>query len=381
MFLRLLGKMFSCSFLPPEVIIRILSFLPGKILPRLRLVSKQFNSIISEPFFLRLHHSHALNSPSILTAFTVSSKSLVAELKLLRYTKPNQTALTAFWASLFEEHYHEHTQKPITKSFLGDRVRVLSSNHQLICFVSAKEHFLFDPINQKTLEISQSPSASSSSSRDSFGFVPSTLQYKIIRFLLPYHPICKFETLTLSIKGRNYKHHLEISPWRSQETECPYLLQPYPPVHADGFLYWTTKEPPTRIVTFSLEHEKFSVLPPPPCFEDNPSHDFSLCGIRGKLLAVDFDALEPNMEIWMMSGSNGSAWVKTHRIDLKETLTRYYRAFPIRIHDIQCDCVFFQVLYPSRVKIYYTSKNEVKDFGGLNHELQCCYYTDGLLCL
>ncbi|WZZ05774.1 hypothetical protein YC2023_091695 [Brassica napus] len=313
MFLRLLGKMFSCSFLPPEVIIRILSFLPGKILPRLRLVSKQFNSIISEPFFLRLHHSHALNSPSILTAFTVSSKSLVAELKLLRYTKPNQTALTAFWASLFEEHYHEHTQKPITKSFLGDRVRVLSSNHQLICFVSAKEHFLFDPINQKTLEISQSPSASSSSSRVSFGFVPSTLQYKIIRFLLPYHPICKFETLTLSIKGRNYKHHLEISPWRSQETECPYLLQPYPPVHADGFLYWTTKEAPTRIVTFSLEHEKFSVLPPPPCFEDNPNHDFSLCGIRGKLLAVDFDALEPNMEIWMMSGSNGSAWVKTHR--------------------------------------------------------------------
>ncbi|CAH8364029.1 unnamed protein product [Eruca vesicaria subsp. sativa] len=374
--------MFSSSFLPLEVIIRILSFLPSKILPKLRLVSKQFNSIISEPYFLRLHHSHALNSSFILTAFTVSNKSLDVQLKLLSYTKPNQTALTAFRTSLFEERYLEQTQKPITKSFLGDKVKVLSSNHQLICFVTAKEHFLFDPIKQKTLEISQSPSASSSSSTlTSFGFVSSTSQYKIIRFFLPYNPICKFETLTLSIKERNYKHHLEISPWTSQETECHYLLQPYPPVHADGLLYWTTKESPTKIVSFSLEHEKFSVLPPPPCFEDNPNHDFSLCGIRGKLWAVDYKSLEPNMEIWMMNGSNGSAWVKTHRIDLKETLTRYYRSFPIRIHDIECDCVFFQVLYPSRVKIYYTSRNEVKDYGELNHELQCCYYTDGLLSL
>ena len=134
--------MFSCSFLPPEVIIRILSFIPSKRLPKLRLVSKQFNSIISEPYFLRLHHTHALNSPSILTAFSVSSKSLVVELKLLRYTNPNQTALTAFQASLFEERYNEQTQKPITKSFLGDRVRVLSSNHQLIYFMTSKEHFL-----------------------------------------------------------------------------------------------------------------------------------------------------------------------------------------------------------------------------------------------
>ncbi|KAJ0256508.1 F-box domain-containing protein [Hirschfeldia incana] len=374
--------MFSCSFLPPEIIIRILSFLPSKILPKLRLVSKQFNSIISEPYFLRLHHYHDLNSPSILTAFTVSSKSLVVELKIFSFTKPNQTALTTFRTSLLEERYHEQTQKPITKSFLGDRVRVLSSNHQLICFVSPKEHFLFDPINQKTLEISQSSSASSSSSSlVSFGFVSFTLQYKIIRFFLPYHPICKFETLTLSVKGRNHKHHLEISQWRSQETECPYLLQPYPPVHTDGFLYWTTKEAQTKIVSFSLEHEKFSVVPPPPCFEDNPNHDFSLCGIRGKLLAVDFNALEPSMEIWTMSGSNGSAWVKTHSIDLKETLTRYYRSLPIKIHDIQCDAVFFQVLYPSRVKIYYPSKNEVKDFGELHHELQFCYCTDGLLSL
>ncbi|XP_056847338.1 F-box/LRR-repeat/kelch-repeat protein At1g09650-like [Raphanus sativus] len=340
--------MFSCYFLPPEVIIRILAFLPSKILPKLRLVSKQFNSIISEPYFLRLHHSHDLNSPSILTTFTVSSKSLVVELKLLSYTKPNQTALTAFRSSLLEERYHEQTQKPITKSFLGDRVRVLSSNHQLICFASDKEHFLFDPINQKTLEISLSSSVSSSSSSVvSFGFVSSTLQYKIIRFFLPYHPICKFETLTLSPKGRNYKHHLEISPWRSQETECPYLLQPYPPVLTDGSLYWITKEDPTKIVTFSLEHEKFSVLPPPQCLEDNPNHDFSLCGIRGKLLAIDYNSLEPSMEIWMMNGSNGSAWV----------------------------------LFPSRVKIYYPSKNEVKDFGELNHELQFCYYTNGLLSL
>ncbi|KAF8103236.1 hypothetical protein N665_0188s0184 [Sinapis alba] len=373
--------MFSCSFLPTEVIIRILSFLPSKRLPKLRLVSKQFNSIISEPYFLRLHQSHALNSPSFLAAFTVSSKSLVVEVKLFLFTKPNQTALTAFRTSLLEERYHEQTQKPIRKSFLGDRIRVLSSNHQLICFVTAKEHFLFDPINQKTLEISQSSSASSSPSLVSFGFVSSTLQYKIIRFFLPYPPICKFETLTLSIKGRNYKHHLEISPWRSQETECPYLLQPYPPVHSDGFLYWTTKEAPTKIVTFSLEHEKFSVLPPPPCFEDNPNHDFSLCGIRGKLWAVDYNALAPDMEIWMMNGSNGSAWVKTHRINLKETLTRYYPSFPIKVHDVQCDCVFFQVLFPSGVKIYCPSKNEVKDFGELNHELQICYYTDGLLSL
>ncbi|KAL1206378.1 F-box/kelch-repeat protein [Cardamine amara subsp. amara] len=380
--------MFSFA-LPPEVFLKIFSLLPGKTLTKLRSVSKQFNSLISDPYLLRLHHHHALNASSILTAFTSFDGSLTVELKLFLFTKPNKTSLAvlnarkAFWIDHFKLTYHdnEQTLKPITKGFLGQRVRVFSSNHQFLCFVSDKEHLLFDPINQKILEIPQSSSSSSSPSDISFGFVSSTLQYKIIRFFLPYYPTCKFEILTLTITGRNYNHHLEISPWKSQEQQCPYLLQPFPPVHADGFLYWTTKNVP-KIVSFSLEQEKFSVLPPPPCFEDNPNHGFSLCGIRGNLWVVDYNSLAPNMEVWMMSGSNGSAWIKTHSIGLKETFTRYYPSFPIKIHDIQSDCVIFQVLFPSQIKIYYTSKNEVEDFGALSYrELQLCHYTDGLLSL
>ncbi|VVB02784.1 unnamed protein product [Arabis nemorensis] len=373
--------MFSSS-LPPEVILIILSFLPGKTLPKLRLLSKQFNSIISEPYFLHLHHRFSLNSFSILTAFTSLRSSLTVELQLFLFTKPKDTsraalnALAAFRTSLTVVPNHKH---PVTKRFLGDRVRVFSSNHQFLCFVSDKEHFLFDPINQKTLELPKS-SSFSSPNVISFGFVSSTLQYKIIRFFLPYNPICKFEVLTISITGKNYKHHLEISPWKSQEQQCPYLLQPYPPVHANGFIYWTTKHVP-KIVSFSLEQEKFSLLPPPPCFEENPNHDFSLCGIRGNLWVIDYNSLEPSMEIWMMNGSNGSAWVKTHRIGLKETLNRYYPSFPIRIHEIQSDLVLFQVLFPSRINLYYRSKNEVVDFGELNQELQFSHYTDGLLSL
>ncbi|CAH2058681.1 unnamed protein product [Thlaspi arvense] len=317
--------MFS-SYLPLEIILKILSLLPGKTLPKLRLVSKQFNSLISQPYLLRLHHRFALNSFSILTAFTALRSSLTVELKLFLFTKPN----------------HDQTQQTITKRFLGDRVRVFSSNHQLLCFVSDKEHFLFDPINQKTRELPKSSSLSSSPNVISFGFVSSTLQYKIIRFFLPYYPICKFEILTVNITRSNYKHHLEISPCKSQEQKCPYLLQPYPPVQADGFVYWTTTDIP-KIVSFSLEQEKFSVLPPPPCFEDNPNHDFSLCGIRGKLFVINYNSLEPNMEIWMMNGSNGCDWVKTHRIGLKGTLIRYYPSFPIRIHDIQSDFVLLAV--------------------------------------
>lgn len=60
---------------------------------------------------------------------------------------------------------------------------------------------------------------------------------------------------------------------------------------------------------------------------------------------------------------------------------RYYPSFPIKIHDIQSDCVLFQVLFPSRMKVYNTSKNQVKDFGELCEELQFCHYTDGLLSL
>lgn len=377
------------SSLPPEIILKILSFLPGKTLQKLRLVSKQFNSLISEPYLLRLHHRHALNSFSILTAFTGSHGSLTVDLKLFLFTKPNDVALAvlsalkAFWIDDLPEPYrnNEQTLKPITQRFLGQKIRVFSSNHQLICIVTDKE-FIFDPINQKFLQIPPSSTSSNSSPTVvSFGFVSSTLQYKIIRFFLPYHPICKFEILTLTITGRNYSHHLEISPWKSQEQLCPYLLKPYPPAHTDGFLYWITEHVP-QIVSFSLEQEKFSVLPPPPCFEDNPNHDFNLCGIRGNLWVVDFNSLAPNMELWMTSGSNGSAWIKTHSIGLKKTLIRYYQTFPIMIHHIQSDCVIFQVLFPSKIHIYYTNKNEVEDFGSLScKELRVCHYTDGLLSL
>ncbi|CAA7042595.1 unnamed protein product [Microthlaspi erraticum] len=287
--------MFSV-YLPSEVILKILSLLPGKTLPKLRLVSKQFNSIISEPYFLRLHHRFALNSFYTLTAIAPFHRSLIVELKFLLST--NETTLSTLTSPT-------DFQEPLTKQFLGNRI------------------------------------------------------------------------LPLTITPRSYKHHLEIFPWTSQEQECPYLLQPYPPVHADGFLYWTTKDVPTKIVSFSLEQEKFSVLPPPPCFQDSPNHDFSLCGMRGNLWVVDYNSLEPNIEIWMMS----AAWTKTHRIVLKETLTRYYHSFPIKIHDIQSDCVLFQVLLPSRMKIYHTSNSKVEDLWELGVELQLCHYTDGLLSL
>ncbi|EFH65302.1 hypothetical protein ARALYDRAFT_895449 [Arabidopsis lyrata subsp. lyrata] len=78
--------MFSSS-LPPEIILKILSFLPGKTLQQLRLVSKQFNSLISEPYLLRLHHRHALNSFSILTTFISYQRSLTIDLKLLLFTR------------------------------------------------------------------------------------------------------------------------------------------------------------------------------------------------------------------------------------------------------------------------------------------------------
>ncbi|CAN8275635.1 unnamed protein product [Cochlearia groenlandica] len=383
--------MSSSYFFPQEVILKILSFIPGKTLPKLRLVSKLFNSIISESYFLDLHHRQTLKSLSILTAFTAFRSSQTVELKLLFLTKSSKetalAALTAFRTSIIinPNFLLDHqTLKPITKKFLGDRVRVLSSNHQLLCFVSDKEYFLYNPNTQKTLELPYSSTFSSLNPKVviSFGFVSSTLQYKLIRFFLPYNPLCEFETLTITITSKTYTHHLKISPWKLQEQECPYSLQPYPPVHAEGFLYWTTKHAP-KIVSFSLDQEKFSVLShQPPCFEQNPNHDFSLCGIRGDLRVVDYDSLGPNMEIWLMSGYNGSySWAKTHHIELKETLKRWYRTFPIRIHDIECDCVIFQVLFPSRMKIYYKSKNEVEDLGELSQELQFCHYTDGFLSL
>ncbi|XP_010539106.1 PREDICTED: F-box protein At3g07870-like [Tarenaya hassleriana] len=351
--------------IPYDLIFEILSYLPSKTLMRFRTVSKKFNSLITDPRFSRLHHRRSRDRLFALSAISKHRGSDSLDLRIFLTDENNETI-------------HE-----FTRCFYKDRVnRIIGSNHQLLCFVLDNSLSLYDPINRDFLELpSPSPRRVRSPHSVSFGFVDSTMQYKVIRWYLSHGSNLVFEVLTLTVT-RGCR--LEISPWRLSEKHCPYLLRhSSPPVHVDEYVYWRSYD--SQIVSFSLPDETFSVLSRPPCLSTKNQRlenvrEFMLYGIRGKLWLVDCDNLEQAVDIWTRSDERSSNWIKVHRVGVFSERLAYTRS-PFEMLDIHRDFVLFRLLHPNVVMYYDAREKTTRGTEELRGELQLCHYVDGLLSL
>ncbi|CAA7043166.1 unnamed protein product [Microthlaspi erraticum] len=309
--------MASVTCLPSELVMEIMSRVPGKSVARFRSVSKQFRSILSDSCLLRLHHKRSRDSLFTLRALkvkevrgrfgyycSVSNKAngLVHEFKLNLYSP---------------------------------RVRMLTCYHQLLCFTCETDIYLCDPLNK---ELKKLPGSTVSKrcfdeSKDneclvSFGFVDGAKkQYKVVKWprdldenrtrRLPSGLITTWKKFDLmfEILNVNILEHgrLKVSGWSRHSRPCPYLLQLSSQVHVNGVIYWTTSD--FQIVSFSLEDETFSTLDAkPPCFRGpQETRSFTLSGTHGSLWMIDYSVPSLIMEVWKMEDSG---WARIHVIDL-----------------------------------------------------------------
>lgn len=359
--------------LPIDLVMEIMSRAPGKSLARFRSVSKQFKSLLSDPCFLRLHHSRSRDS-----LFTIAvHRSRLGEL----WRKFNQIRYNFFVTNKANGLVHKFTE------IGGPRFRMLSSHHQLLCFVSEAGIHLCDPVNKEFKKLPDPPSSLnffiSNECLVSFGFIEATMQYKVVKWPYNLEEKClkvnelKFEVLNIDIveDGR-----LKVSPWRMLQRPCPYLLQLSSQVHVNGFIYWITSD--FQIVSFSLQDETFSTLDPKPmCFRLDPEgskkYHFSLSGSRGNLWMIYYDVLSKIMEIWKMEESC-DGWDKIYKIDLRGTHPK--NDVEVQMLDIRSDQVLFK-LWLSPLIRYDANTNTLKTYGKVLSDYQLCHSTDRLLSL
>ncbi|CAH8254143.1 unnamed protein product [Arabidopsis lyrata] len=236
--------------LPSDVVMEIMSRVPGKSLARFRALRKELSN------FYKLRYK-----------FSVTNKAncVIHEFKedFSTHKRPKANGLLPI--GKFTEDYRTHKSS----------IRMLSSHHQLLCFVCEGGIHLCDPLN-KELRNLPNPTFSRCCNFNkpgeclvSFGFVDATMQYKVIKWphdldenrtrRLPASGLItvwkkvnelKFEVLNIDIveDGR-----LKVSPWRLRRRLCPYLLQLSSQVHVNGYIYWTTSD--FQIVSFSLQDE------------------------------------------------------------------------------------------------------------------------------
>ncbi|KAL1203751.1 F-box/LRR-repeat protein [Cardamine amara subsp. amara] len=379
----------TCVSLPSELVMEIMSRVPGKSLARFRSVSKHFNSLLSDPCFLRLHHSRSRYSIFTLKAVLMHESSYYYQQTYNLFVTNNKA----------NGLVHE-----FDVDFRTIRMRMLSSHHQLICFVCEYGIHLCDPVNKELRNLPNPPFSPWCNFNNpgeclvSFGFVDATRQYKVIKWphdldedrtrRLPSGLITtwkkvdlKFEVLIIHVMEYGC---VKVAPWTWKHTPCPYLLQLSSQVYVNGFIYWTTSD--FQIVSFSLQDETFStVSPKPPCFRldtqgiSQKSRFFTLSGSRRNLWMVDYHVPSQIMEIWKMEESRGS-WAKVHKIDLGGTHPNDNDG-KVEMLDIRSDQVVFKLL-PRRLLICYDANtNTLKNYEreSIEYYDHLCHSTDGLL--
>ncbi|CAA7043164.1 unnamed protein product [Microthlaspi erraticum] len=394
--------MASVTYLPSELVMEIMSRVPGKSVARFRSVSKQFRSLLSDSCLLRLHHTRSRDS-----LFTVRAVNDIRPLKDVcgGFGHSFDTYTTYYFSVTNKANGLVHE---FTLNFYSPRVRMLTCYHQLLCFTCETDIYLCDPLNK---ELKKLPGSTVSKrcfdeSKDneclvSFGFVDGAKkQYKVVKWprdldenrtrRLPSGLITTWKKFDLmfEILNVNILEHgrLKVSGWSRHSRPCPYLLQLSSQVHVNGVIYWTTSD--FQIVSFSLEDETFSTLDAkPPCFRGpQETRSFTLSGTHGSLWMIMLDYSVPPsriMEVWKMEDSG---WARIHAVHLGGSHHPADKDLgKVEMLDIGSDQVLFKLSSPSSrgpfIWCYDAKTNTLENYGSMSYDCQLCHSIDGLLSL
>ncbi|XP_059650282.1 putative F-box protein At5g52610 [Cornus florida] len=314
--------------IPPlleDLILEIFSRLPVKSLFRFRSVCKRWLTIIDSPSLVDLHLSQSQTrpcGPQILVSFSgpdskhyFYSASLEGgpAVRLLslpgceRYVSESLNGLVCFYNGRYV-----YVINPSTREF-----RLLPASH------SNYENFKFDNLR----------SGVEFYSIYSFGFDPSTNEYKVLHIMSMRHGFtrrlfdmqCEVFTIKVgskkdkevfTIKAGSKKHkevftsHANNKSWRkiTHVPPCPYIFEGQG-VCVDGAIYWICGKAPSEevLVVFDVGSEKFRSLPLPDGI--SPSIRYKLNKIGGRLtLLKDRDCDCIAMEIWVLEDCH--KWVQ-----------------------------------------------------------------------
>ncbi|KAH7842819.1 hypothetical protein Vadar_009539 [Vaccinium darrowii] len=255
------------DYLPPELLINVLKRLPVKTLLRFRSVSKEWYSLITNPYFITQHLDRSLAAPHTLVRYCTF--------------KPNQNPYSGIehYSVRFDNNtaFDEYAKPECPFTSFGFCFRIVGSCNGLICLLDTFEGdvhnlLLWNPLIGKSVAVPR-PEVSFTSGQCpdfctyGFGFDESRNDYKVVA-IMPPDQIQGFQSKQsqAAIYSLNSGIWREISPKGLRcSTSSTFGVQP---AYLNGVAHWVGTDPRKRwreaecfcIVTFSMTDEVFGEI-------------------------------------------------------------------------------------------------------------------------
>lgn len=338
--------------LPDDIVMEILSKLPGDTLCKFNFFPRRWCNIITH-LIVRPHNLWLLNFQCKFRRPNTLDQRYFRRHNTWDESYPSEFCLSSF---RFEDFFQENTQvEPTTKFSLcfHDLITVLPSNGGgLLCFYGEikfgdKQFHLYNP---KTSGMVRLPHPSStktskgvSSAQVDFWYEPSTDEYKLMHLFYqsPSGSNCDLGCEILSVS--NGRAH--FCSWRILKQKCPFPTDRRG-VKVGSSLYWSVdafedEAKKKLLLSFHVEKENFTTL-------DLPQIHESMCllAFNGFLCVVGEFSEGDTMGLWILKNE---AWVKQYVVRVPGFDPRYSLPLPI---------------YPSEGQIltWFGRKSEGKEF-------------------
>ncbi|XP_059670668.1 F-box only protein 8-like [Cornus florida] len=273
-----------------DVIIEILSRLPGKSLMRLRCVCKYWSTLIRNSSFISRHfHHHSNNGHLFVQHYDYSTKKYTFALF------PDVT-LANPWV---EYHNLGDLQMPTEPGFLGILHGIIGlwDWYRIVLWNPAIREFRVVPIPNPNIP----PFSSIQRRLSGFGYDPITNNYKVVRILGYGEHNCE-----LQLHWLVEVYNLYANSWRIFEVDFPVTCEEHNSLtntYMNGIYYWmtTTNDDLVLIITFDMDKEILGDIPGPPLPNNYYYGDIVLHNNSITLIHWDIeDANERFYGIWVM---------------------------------------------------------------------------------
>jgi len=308
-------------FLPDELIPEILSWLPVKSLMQMKSVSHTWNTLISDPKFIKMHLHRSARNPYFWYRDEPHDDYNYTFLHF-----PVSRVLQNHWITVPKDPYYLLNDK--------DCEEIVGSCNGLVCLLG-EESFNYENVwfrfwNPATRKISDKLGYKSSSMNCTFVFCydNSTDIYKVLE-------LSPSGSSDLQPKTTVRVFSLADNLWRTIQSFPVVPLVIVNPTGADGVhlgctVNWLANKSEWRndsigefvILSFDIGREKYTQLQLPQGFDNDGEP--SICVLKDSLFFYYNDFMKTGLVIWKMKEfGNENSWTQFHKVSYHNIRTNY----------------------------------------------------------
>ncbi|KAJ4972783.1 hypothetical protein NE237_005957 [Protea cynaroides] len=305
--------------------INILSRLPVKTLSRFKCVSKKWNFLISDPYFIRAHQGRAIQDPDIMKVLWVDQDGLISVCSIEEKEKRVVTI------DLIQPNY------PDAFPVQAGCVKMAGYPcNGLICITAGGETLVCNPATRNSVVIPRGNNRKYNYVQG-LGFCSSSNEFKVVRLFersevdesIPKNCGwygCELFTVgqredqgtNLLQQSRSWRYVGDL-PYQVADPELSNMC------YVNGCVHWTIVpinlgNSSEIILSLDLEHEEFTVVSCPENWAKLVSYDLGvhLKELGGELCIVIEADLRDLWDIWVLKDYTDSIWSRDYCIYLEE---------------------------------------------------------------